>query len=400
MAEVELDDAVCVSAQVLMPRVGAWTADVVVDDATPRAGRVTLAIDGARFAGAVVRGGVRDGRWRGRLVGGVGGLRGTVAAVAHRGATLGLVLADVLRATGEALAPSSADLSAAVARWGRIEGPGARTVADVARAAGCAWRVLPDGSVWVGREAWAEHRPDVDVVDWRPETGRLEVAGDVLGILPGQTLVTTEATVRVGCAEILASPDALRVVVLAEPEERPAGRLLDALQRLLAPLWRRLSYQALHPARVVAQADDGSLELVADDPDVMLPPGVPLRGGLPGVRAVVPAGARVLVTFERGDPARPVATLWELGDVTRLVVDGGTHPAAREGHATVNGEVSATMTPPAGTPPLRNLVLTYTPPGGAPQTLTLTGLPPTVEAIGSLSLAGRIDEGADAVHLP
>lgn len=329
MAEVELDGAVCVSARVLMPRVGAWTADVVVDDPAPRAGRVTLAIDGVAFVGAVVRGDVRNGRWRGRLVGGAGGLRGTVAAVAHRGATLGLVLADVLRATGEALAPSSADLTATVARWSRIEGTGARTVADVAAAAGCAWRVLPDGSVWVGRETWGTYAPDVDVIDWRPETGRLEVAGDVLAIRPGQTLVTTEATARVGCAELLASPDALRVVVLAEPDERPAGRLLDGLQRLLAPLWRRLSYQALHPARVVAQAADGSLELVADDPDLMLPPGVPIRYGLPGVRAVVPAGARVLVTFERGDPARPVATLWELGDVTSLAANASTRRVAR-----------------------------------------------------------------------
>ena len=44
-------------------------------------------------------------------------------------------------------------------------------------------------------------------------------------------------------------------------------------------------------------------------------------------------GARVLVGFEGGDPARPYAGLWELGDVTRLVIGGGTQGAARHGDA-------------------------------------------------------------------
>lgn len=189
-------------------------------------------------------------------------------------------------------------------------------------------------------------------------------------------------------------------MVLAEPETAERGRLLDAFHRLLAPLSRRLDYLALYPSRVVAQSADGTLDLFPDDPRVPPCRGVPVRYGLPGVRAAVPAGTRVLLTYEGGDPRRPVASLWEPGDVTRWTLDGGTHRAAREGHATADGAVSALITPPAGTPPLVNLILTYTSPGGAPQTLTISGLPPTVTVTGGWTIAGEIAEGSGVLRLP
>ena len=44
--------------------------------------------------------------------------------------------------------------------------------------------------------------------------------------------------------------------------------------------------------------------------------------------------------------------------------------------------------------------MTITPPGGAPQTLTISGLPPTVAVTGSWSLAGAIDEGSPVLKVP
>ena len=55
----------------------------------------------------------------------------------------------------------------------------------------------------------------------------------------------------------------------------------------------------------------------------------------------VTTGARVLLGFEAGDPARPVATLWESGSVTELVVNGATTGAARVGDSVAR---SAAMT--------------------------------------------------------
>lgn len=177
--------------------------------------------------------------------------------------------------------------------------------------------------------------------------------------------------------------------------------LFNSIARIVDRLvGRRLDHLALYPARVVAQAADGGpLDLVPDDPRAPSCQGVPYVS-LPGVRLVVPAGTRVLLGYAGGDPSQPRAQLWELGDVTRLVVAAGTHPAAREGHATGNGGVSVLATPVPGSPVTTDLRFTYTPPGGAPQVITISGLPAGVTASGSHSLTGTITEGTDVLHLP
>lgn len=107
---------------------------------------------------------------------------------------------------------------------------------------------------------------------------------------------------------------------------------LDALRRLVDG-WvsTRLDRLALYPARVVSQAADGTLDLVPDDPRVPPCTGVPIRMGLPGASATVPAGGRVLLGYEAGDPSKPCATLWESGTVTVLTLNGGARGAARDG---------------------------------------------------------------------
>lgn len=87
-----------------------------------------------------------------------------------------------------------------------------------------------------------------------------------------------------------------------------ARAIIDALT---ADVRRQLVYLSLYPAKVVSQNADFTLEV---RPDAAVLPGlskVPLRHGLPGVRVLVPAGARLLIGFDEGDPSRPYAALWE-----------------------------------------------------------------------------------------
>ena len=326
-------------ATVLLPRLGVWVADVVVDTTEDLVGAQDLVLDGVTLRGAVHRGGVAYGRWSGRLVGGAAGLPQAIPPVAQYTTTLAVALADALREAGETLSATSADLSQGVTRWHRAAGTAAQAVGDVARAAGLSWRVLLDGTVWVGAETWAEVTPSVEVVGQHPEVGRYELAGApaaLLAVLPGLTLsVPGEGvTARVGCTELRVDADTARAVVLAEPSEKTSGRLLDALSRLVAALTRRTDYHAFYPARVVAQRGDGTLDLVPDDSARVAPcTGVPIRTGLPGVTLTVPTGARVLLGFEAGDPARPVATLWDASTVTTVKVNGAATKAARDGEA-------------------------------------------------------------------
>ena len=157
-------------ASLLRPRVGVWTLDLTVDpgeDGTGLTGAVAVTLGDLTLSGTVVAGEVLpEGVWTGRVVGGAGGLGRTVPALALRACTLADVLGQTLTDAGETLDTTSGDLARPVARWQRVEAPASRTVADVARAAGYAWRTLADGTVWVGADAWAAYTPAgaVDVV--------------------------------------------------------------------------------------------------------------------------------------------------------------------------------------------------------------------------------------------
>ena len=174
------------------------------------------------------------------------------------------------------------------------------------------------------------------------------------------------------------------------------SRLLEALGRIVGHLTRRVDHLALYPCRVVAQRTDGTLDLHAEDSRSGSPASIPYRT-LRGLSVEVEAGARVLLGFEGGDPARPVALLWELGDATVVRVNGGDTKVAREGDAVHAGSVqivtSAILGPTAFAV---QYVSAAGVPQGSPQTVTLGG-----DATVTLALsAGRITAGSSALKVP
>jgi hypothetical protein len=404
MAEITLTHdgatAAVTALSLLCPRVGQWTADVTLDADAGPSGACSLSLDGRVYTGHVVRGAVYAGAWRGRIVGSAG-LLADAPATALQGATLALVLRDLAGAVGITLAADTGALDAAAPRWHRHTGPASQAVADIARAAGYAWRVRPDGTLWLGSDTWATVTPasPVDVLDELPEAGRITLAGDTLDIAPGTTLALRgRDPVRVGCVEHRATADDVQTVVIAEPTPTERGGLLAAFERILGRLTRRVDYTALWPARVVAQRGDGTLDLVPDSPRVAPCQGVPYRT-LRGLSVDVSAGARVLLGYEGGDPSQPYALAWELGDATVVRVNGGSRSTARDGDSTGSGTLSVLAAPvPPGT--TSALTITYTPPGGPPQVLVLAGLPPGVTGSGTLTLTGTITSGTAALRLP
>lgn len=190
MAALILNTLPVLVATITQPRVGVWVADLEVATDTAPTGRVTLTPEvGAAWSGTVIEGGVYGQTWRGRIVGGAGGLRRELPATSYRAGTLHDVLADAVREAGETLA-AGVDLSAwAFALYLRLGRTASATVADVARDAGLPWRVTRAGAVWVGAETWpALALADVSVVGEEPRERRYELAGGVLGIDPGVAL--------------------------------------------------------------------------------------------------------------------------------------------------------------------------------------------------------------------
>ena len=369
-----------------IPRVGLWSAEVEVDDDTVLSGAVDLVIEGRTWRGVVHRGGVELARGVYRVVG-AGALLGLLGPQAWRDTTLLEVLRETVRAAGVELAADLGDLSAVVTHWHRRAAPGTHTVAAVAEAAGFAWRALADGTLWSGVDAWdLQILPAelVELLDAAPSVGRYELAGEAaLDVLPGRTVaVEDHGDVRVGLVEHRQHGAALRTVIYSERAEdvgAGAGRLRAAFAAIVRAEMRRVDFHALYPATVLSQDGAGGPLDLRPDTDAIAPPqAVPLRT-VNGVKLTIPAGARVLLGYEGGDPSKPYAVLGPFADVTRFAVNGATTRAAREGDdVTASAELVAWMASVTA------------------KVNTLPGTPTTTAP----TVLGTISEGSDVVRIP
>jgi hypothetical protein len=212
MALVRLDGSPVLAATVHRPLVGAWHADLVVDAEVAPTGAVTLAIaDGAlTLAGTVVRSGVDDGRLHVRVVGGAGGLGRELAARWYRQITLRSILVDTLTAVGERLSAASDGtvLARTVASWARCRATAGRTLdAAVSAVPGAVWRVLADGTVWVGAPTWPTSLVDVVVLDEDYAAHRMVLATEDPTVDAGEVLEGR----RLSAVTYRYAPDRVRV---------------------------------------------------------------------------------------------------------------------------------------------------------------------------------------------
>jgi hypothetical protein len=199
MAFATLNGLPVIEGTIGMPRVGAWHASLSVDTQDVIAGACTLAIeDGLTLVGNAHRSGVWLDTGELRMVGGAGGLAKPARPAHYRSASLQAVLADILATAGEQLAASSsADvLTLGFPHWTTIAQSCGKMISALlgdGRLAGeAAWRVLPDGTIWVGYETW----PDAglaNVIDYQdlvesPAAGWAELGVEAPALRPGTVL--------------------------------------------------------------------------------------------------------------------------------------------------------------------------------------------------------------------
>jgi hypothetical protein len=156
-----------------------------------------------------------------------------------------------------------------------------------------------------------------------PARGLVEAAVENAVVLPG-VLVGEDST-----GDVLYSFGEDRDFRVRYYTEARA-RLRSALERLIRWVMRDNLFLGLYTAQVVRQAADGTLDLLPDD-DRLRAQGrqaIPIRHGLPGVTVEVPAGERVLLGFDAGDPSKPYAALWHEGQATKIVFGTMTIEAA------------------------------------------------------------------------
>ncbi len=160
------------------------------------------------------------------------------------------------------------------------------------------------------------------------------------------------------------------------------------LARFIRLVMRDVTYHKHYVCTVESQ-NGMTLDLKPDDERIAGAGlgAVPLRVGLPGFTVEVPQGARVLLSFDNGDPSKPAAALFDPGSVTRIVFDGGTQAVARQGDLVESGGVGTVvifdLPVPTGIPsPLTTLT---------PYLVSFGPMPPT--AAFALPLYGSIATG-------
>lgn len=316
-----VNDRPCLRAQVRLPRAGVWIADLVVDGAGAIEGRAVLQLGELELVGTASRTGIARDTATLRVLGGAGGLAREVPAKFYRRAPVKALLGDILAAAGEQLADtvSAALLSRQLFAYVQTKQKAADALRALADRLGVTWRVLPNGRIWLGEESWAESTASLELISENPGAGVAEFGTDTPTLLPGVKVGGR----KVSQVEHVLEPTSIRTKVWFEGESG-VDRMMAAVGAVVRHLTAHVDYFAHYPAKVVSQNGDGTLELQPDGDRLPGLSKVPIRYGLPGIAAKVRPGGRVLVAFEGGDPAAPVATVWESGALAEVTVRADT----------------------------------------------------------------------------
>lgn len=366
------------AGSVHMPRTGCWHADLELDHDEPLSGAVVIDADGTTFRGTVTRGGALVGAASVRVAGGTGGLRQSVGAQAYVASSAETVIRDLLGAVGESLSATSntALLARTLGHWHRAAGPAGTALSLVTRAVGATWRMLADGTVWVGVDTYPAQVFEHVELDPDPLLGTWTLQDDAWHLRPGvsiggrrdQTGKIVDAR-RVSRVEHSVGSRGRRTTYWVDESEAPGSleRIQETLRKVIRNATAETAYHCMYSAIVQRQDAEGLLDLMPDDPEIRGTgtSKVPIRHGLPGCQVRVPVGSEVLLGFEDGDPSKPFAALWRKGDVQSISLPDGARPVARQGDPVVvyfppSIPVSGTLN---GAPFAGTMVITSSAPG-------------------------------------
>lgn len=288
------------------------------------------------------------------LVGGAGKLLNAVPARDHivgpTSLPAGLVARSIVDAAGEKLSRGVevALDSLQLPRWTRISSTARDALDLLVDRLGLGWRVMLDGTIWVGAETWPAVNGVAFYTDQDPDDGLVMYASDGARLLPG----TTIDGVRALAVEYTITPGSIRAQVRSEVAGDPPRASDYSL------------YQQSYPATVVKQNDNGTIDVVADDLRVGSVLSLGVRVGIPGAAVTVPEGARLRVAFDAADPQRTYATALDQDPAA-------THAIALVGDAIDCGFLTG-----------------ISPPSGGPVALSLS--PISTDPVNEVHLVGRV----------
>jgi hypothetical protein len=211
---------------VTIPRIGVWHADLAIDAYKQATGKATILLGTQTLVGTFARNGVDlAGRLRARIIGGGAGLATVLKPKSYGSVTLRIPLLDALNDAGETLSPTAdtALLGTLLQAWSRMQAQASSVVGSLVQVVpNTVWRVLLDGTTWVGFESWPSATlSDLWPIQSEPEKGRITIASVAPSILPGTTFQYSAPgqgaqSLRVSSVHHVIRPFELRTVLYSE----------------------------------------------------------------------------------------------------------------------------------------------------------------------------------------
>jgi hypothetical protein len=222
MALANVNGADVLVGRIYLPRVGVWHADLALDteDTSNLTGAVTLDIGGGQLTlvGTAYRVGAAFHTVTIRMLGGAGGLSTVIPPKYYQGVPLSLPLQDILTAAGETLSPTTdpVALQTLLMQWTRLQGKASDCLDALIESASnsdeIGWRVLPDGTVFVGPETWPPVTIDYDLLSDDENLACAELGVETPTLIPGTLL----AGRQVSFVEHAIEPKRTRTIVWFE----------------------------------------------------------------------------------------------------------------------------------------------------------------------------------------
>jgi len=341
-------------ARVYVPNLGAWHAELELEQAPELSGRVTLKVAGLVLSGTVdaSASGAFGEKRTCRVVAGAGGWATELAPKNyHNDARVKAlhIAQDAAREAGEQLGNFVPTAERVGVDYVRQRGP-ASTVLEAA-AGGATWWVDYAGVTQVGPRPSVPLDPATySVLAYDGMSRQATLAVDDASKIPIGGVLTDrlDAPRVVRSLELVATPSEVRLLAWCGGDDTTRGQLAELLTSIVEHVVRSRLFGKYRYRVVRRSVDRVELQAVSTRPGLpdLLP--VSMVPGVAGAHAELAAGAHVFVEFVEGDRAQPIVTGFAGKDGTGHVPDsltlcGSGQRAARQGDLVQSGGVGCSV---------------------------------------------------------
>lgn len=302
------------NADILFPYFGNWTAHLVFANAeSAPQGNCTLTIFGKNYESYVIptRSSDSERRFYAMAIGGNGGLSKTISSKMYNSQIqVSLILNDLLSEAGESLSPTSSQtiLNTIIPGWTRMQGSASISLSQLIDSVGGIWRVLEDGSIFVGFDTFSQAPPFDGIVLYQdPVHANATLATQVLGLLPGQRFPNSPydnlSNRKIGACRYVIDPERTTLTSwFLEESGVYTDPLHQGLESFILEVMRGVDYLAEYPCQVLMQRGDGTVDVQPDSGKLPMLTSVPMYVPVRGGKLRAKAGDRGKVIFVNGNP--------------------------------------------------------------------------------------------------